>query len=62
MDVLPDLLQDSIDDAPKSAGGIAGLLGFQNVLIGERAPLVWSNRAEGEERGKGRVSWEAEEI
>lgn len=49
VDVLSGLLQDAIDNASESAGGIALLLGLQNVLIGERTPLV---RSDGAGRGK----------
>ena len=43
--VLLSLLQHTADDPSEGAGGIAGLLCLQDVLIGEGAPLVRSDRA-----------------
>ena len=48
--VLLSLLQHTADDPSEGAGGIAGLLCLQDVLIGEGAPLVRSDRAV--ERGR----------
>lgn len=58
VDVVCSLLQDTIDDAPESAGGVALLFRLQDVFIGERAPLVRSDRAgrETERRGLNKSS------
>lgn len=52
LDILQSLFQDTADHSPEGAGGIAGLLCLQDVLIGERAPLVRSDRAGGQEERK----------
>lgn len=52
LNIVCSLLQNAIYNPPEGAGGIAHLLCLQDVLIGERTPLVWSDRAKRRESAK----------